>query len=228
MWENRNLVNLLPATALGRTSSRFLQGSNFWLFALVIFMGLAAMIMPLAIKREAVVQMLPWVEKGKKAAETVDAVRRELEVRVDQHNYLLEKRQMMPAIIQILEELTRILPDDTWVTTLDIKGKELVIQGETASSVRLIGLFEQSTILKDASFRSPLTKGQSSGGERYQLAVQIRPALAPQQAASVAQTIASSQVIPAIPASGPADPASAATSKPLVSASAALSGVKNP
>ncbi len=210
MWDKGNLVNLLPA-ALGRSPSLLMHGANPWLAALAALMALAAMAMPLVIKREAVVQMLPWVEKGKKAAESVDAVRRELDTRVDRHNYLLEKRQMSPTVIQTLEELTRILPDDTWVTALDLKGKELVIQGETASSVRLIGLFEQSSIFKDASFRSPLTKGQASGAERYQLALQTRPVVVPQLSASAAQAAASA----AIPtASEPASAALSGGSKP--------------
>ena len=188
-----NLVNLLPA-GLGKAPSAWRHGANPWLAVLVALLALAAVAMPVVIKREAVVQLLPWVEKGKKAAETVDTVRRELVARVDKHNYLLEKRQSAPTVIQALEELTRVLPDDTWVQTLDIKGKELQIQGETASSVRLIGLFEQSSMFREASFRSPLTKGQSSGTERYQLALQIRPSA---RVAPVATPDASAAASPA-------------------------------
>ena len=168
------LVNLLPA-AQGKPPSLLKHGLNPWLAAMVMLLAIAAMAMPLIIKREAVVQMQPWLEKSKTAAEAVDALRRGLETRVEEHNYLLEKRQALPAVIVSLEELTRILPDDTWVQQLDIKGKELQIQGETASSVKLIGLFEQSGRFYDASFRSPLTKGQTAGAERYQLALQMRP-----------------------------------------------------
>ena len=168
------LVNLLPA-AQGKPPSLLRHGLNPWLAGLVMLLAIAAMAMPLIIKREAVLQMQPWLEKSKTAAEAVDALRRGLETRVEEHNYLLEKRQALPAVIVALEELTRILPDDTWVQQLDIKGKELQIQGETASSVKLIGLFEQSGRFYDASFRSPLTKGQTAGAERYQLALQMRP-----------------------------------------------------
>jgi general secretion pathway protein L len=174
MLATGNLVNLYP-TALLKTYSPWMRGPNPWLAALVGLLALTAMAMPLAIKREAVVQMLPWVEKGRKAAEAVDAVRRELETRVNQYNYLIEKRQMTPAVIQVVEELTRVLPDDTWVQMIEIKGKELQVHGETASSAKLIGLFEQSSVFREASFRSPLFKGQINGTERYQLAIQLRP-----------------------------------------------------
>lgn len=168
-----NPVNLLPSAQV-KPASLLTQGLNPWLATLVMLLATAAMAMPLVIKREAVIQMLPWVEKGKTAAEATDALRRELEAKVNEHNYLPGKRLALPPVIVALEELTRILPDDTWVQQLDIKSKELQIQGETASSVRLIGLFEQSAIFHDASFRSPLTKGQTAGAERYQLALQMR------------------------------------------------------
>ena len=168
------LVNLLPA-AQGKPPSIIKQGLNPWLAGLVMLLAIAAIAVPLSIKREAIVQMLPWLEKGKAAAETTEALRRDLEARVQEHNYLLEKRRALPPVIVALEELTRILPDDTWVQQIDIKGKELQIQGETASSVKLIGLFEQSGRFYDPSFRSPLTKGQTAGSERYQLAMQMRP-----------------------------------------------------
>jgi general secretion pathway protein L len=178
MLANTDLVNLLP-TEPDKTPSPLLRGATPWLLGSLVILALAAVVMPIAIQREAVVQMLPWVDKAKNAAATVDAMRRELEGRIVQHNYLIEKRQAMPAVVQMLEELTRVLPDDTWVQALDIKGKELLIQGETASSVRLIGLFEQSSLFQDASYRASLTKGQISGTERYQLALQIRPVATP-------------------------------------------------
>lgn len=186
------LLNLLPAT-LGVNPSVLRYGANPWLAGLAALLALAVLLVPPLIKREAVVQLLPWVEKGKMAAEAVSSVRRELEARVEQHNYLLEKRQASPAVIQVMDELTRILPDDTWIQVFDLKGKKLQIQGETASSSRLIGLFEKSSIFREASLSSASFKGQIPGTERYQLEIQLRStgkpdvALPPGQAASAAR-----------------------------------------
>ena len=217
------LVNMLPVEQ-GKTPSMMLQGFNPWLVGLVVVLALAAMTVPLLIKREAVVQLLPWLEKGKTAAETADTLRRDLEAKVDEHNYLLEKRQMLPPVIIALEELTRILPDDTWVQQLDIKGKELQIQGETASSVRLIGLFEQSGTFHDASFRSPLTKGQTSGSERYQLALQMRP-MATRPAGALAAVSPTAQPVP-VAMQAPASPAASAVT-PTVPSTAPSTAAQN-
>jgi len=175
--------NLLPVLP-GARPSMWRSGLLPWLLALVSILSIAALALPLFIQREAAIQLIPLVERSKKAAEAVDGVRRELEARIARHNYLLEKRMATPTTIQTLEELTRVLPDDTWVQTLDWKSKEIVIQGETASSVKLVGLFEQSSMFKDASFRSPLTKGQTPGVERFSLALQLRPPQPPASKAS--------------------------------------------
>lgn len=165
--------NLLPAQTSSMVST-WRVGLLPWLAVLAALLLLATLALPLIVQREAAIQLIPAVERAKKAAETVDALRRDIETQIVRHNYLLEKRMAMPTALQTLEELTRILPDDTWVQTFDWKGKEVLIQGETASSVKLIGLFEQSAMFKDASFRSPLTKGQVAGVEHFSLALQMR------------------------------------------------------
>lgn len=218
-----SLVNLLPAAA-GKKSFPFRQGANPWLAVLavvVVALALAAVALPPVIKREAVVQMLPWVEKAKAVAETVDGLRREMEARVEQHNYLLQKRHTTPTVIQSLEELTRILPDGTWVQSLEIRGKEIQMQGETNASVKLIGLFEQSSIFGDASFRSPLTKVNSSSNERYHLAIQMRPEAVAVPASGAASAPVAAQQPPNPPALSPSTPVPSA-SMPASSATPAL------
>jgi general secretion pathway protein L len=222
MLTDARLVNLLPYT-LVKKRSLLRQGANPWLATLVVVMAIAAMAVPLVIKREAVVQMLPWVEKAKTAAETVDGLRRDLEARVDQHNYLLQKRQTLPTAIESIEELSRILPDGTWVQSIDVKDKEIQVQGETNASVKLIGLFEQSSVFRDASFRSPLTKVNLSSNERFHLSLQMRPVAT--NTPAVAQPPASAPVpsasapVPSASTPAPAALPSSASSAPAQKAS---------
>lgn len=205
-------VNLL-ATGQEKILMPRLHGARIWLAGASLMLLLAALLMPVVIKREAVIQMNPWVEKGRKAAEATDVLRQQLSAKVEEYNYLLEKKKTLPPVIMALEELSRILPDDTWVQQVDIKGKELQIQGETASSSRLISLFEQSRYFRDASFRSPLTKGQSAGTERYHLALEIHPL--------------SAQAVPASPATAPAAQETASAAQPAAAATVQKSPTNN-
>lgn len=166
--------NLLPRARRPKPSS-FLNRRNGALLALVLVLAAAALLLPIIMKREAVLQLMPIVERVKQAAETTDGLHRKLDALVAQHNFLLEKKRNSPVLVVVFDELARTLPEDTWVQQLDLKGKELQIMGETGSSSKLIGLMEQSKILHDTNFRSPLTKGQKPNSERFHLVTEIKP-----------------------------------------------------
>lgn len=183
-----------------------------WLAALVVLLALAALALPIVIKREASIALLPWLDKARAAAEATDALRKEVEARIEERNFLPAKKLQRPPVVADIEELSRVLPDDTWVQQLDIKGNEVQIQGETGSSARLIGLFEQSALFTNASYKASLTKGSAPGTERYHLALDIRPPVAAASAASAALVPASAVVPPAAPAASQATAAASAAS----------------
>lgn len=199
-------INLLPQ-AQPPMASVWRRALWPWLAALVVLLALAALALPIVIKREASIALLPWLDKARAAAEATDALRKEVDARLEAYNFAPQKKMQRPAVLVSLEELTRVLPDDTWVTQVDIKGTEVQIQGETGSSSKLVGLFEQSRLFTNASFRSPLTKGASPGTERYFLALEIRP---PAAAAS-APASASAATAASAPAAGEPSPARAAS-----------------
>lgn len=181
-----------------------------WLAALVVLLALAALALPIVIKREASIALLPWLDKARAAAEATDALRKEVEARIEERNFLPAKKLQRPPVVADIEELSRVLPDDTWVQQLDIKGNEVQIQGETGSSARLIGLFEQSALFTNASYKASLTKGSAPGTERYHLALDIRPPVAAASTASAALAPASAVVPPAAPAASQASATAAA------------------
>jgi general secretion pathway protein L len=82
------------------------------------------------------------------------------------------KSQATPVSV-ILAELTRLLPDDTWIVELQIAGTEVQIQGSSASAPAIIALLEQSKYMKGATFRAPTTQDPTTGRERFQIATQL-------------------------------------------------------
>lgn len=141
--------------------------------AMVLFC--AALALPVWQKRETVLALHPLLDKAHQQAVVAEDLRRRFELLMAEYNYLLDKKRESPPVVAVLDDVTRVLPDDTWVQQFDLKGKEMLIQGETASSSKLAGLFEQAKTLHGASFRSPLTKGQGANSERFQLAAETRP-----------------------------------------------------
>ncbi|CAN5495098.1 hypothetical protein BH11PSE11_BH11PSE11_13040 [soil metagenome] len=167
-------MDLMPADRrVTKTSAQHMF--NLGLLAFVVVLAISAITIPLWQKRQVAIALIPMVALAKSQATSTDALRRDWDKRSADYNFVLEKKQTVPPLVVQLDELTRLLPDDTWVQQLDLKGKELQIQGETASSSKLIALVESSRILREANFRSPLTKGLAPNSERYHLVAEVKP-----------------------------------------------------
>lgn len=167
-------ANLLPLSQRHREPSQFSR-IDLAMAGVVTLLALSVSIFPVWQKRDLAIRLLPEVDRAHQQADAAEKLRVQFEGLQDEYEYILTKKREHPPVIAVLEDLTKILPDDTWVQQLDLKGKELQLQGETGASARLVGLFEQSRTLHGANYRAPLTKGQSGSGERFQIAVETKP-----------------------------------------------------
>ncbi len=76
-----------------------------------------------------------------------------------------------PSILQLLRELTLVIPASAWLTDTNFNGRELVIGGYAQSSLELIGLLEESPRFSNVEFRGTITKRNNK--ERFKISAQI-------------------------------------------------------
>jgi general secretion pathway protein L len=89
---------------------------------------------------------------------------------------VLERRKYeTPASVIVLEALSQILPDHTYVTELHLAGNKLQIVGITRDAPSLIPLIEQSQHFTRATFYAPTTRSSSDPGERFHIEARIEP-----------------------------------------------------
>jgi general secretion pathway protein L len=88
----------------------------------------------------------------------------------------LERRKLAtsPAVV-VLDALSQVLPDHTYVTEFHLAGNKLQIVGITRDAPSLISLIEQSSYFTRATFYAPTTNAPSDPGERYHIEMQIEP-----------------------------------------------------
>lgn len=95
---------------------------------------------------------------------------KELEHKVDMLNTL---RQRHVPVLNVLQELTRQIPEGAWLERLAITDKKGDMEGYADSASALIPLLAASPLLKDVAFLSPITKGKD-GKERFRIGFTVR------------------------------------------------------
>jgi len=92
----------------------------------------------------------------------------------------LRKREGAPMVL-VLEALSRLLPDDTYLTALTVEDGKVQITGLSQDAAALIPLLEQSGDFTAVTFTAPTTQAAGESGEHFEIAAEIRlrPELAP-------------------------------------------------
>ncbi len=79
-----------------------------------------------------------------------------------------------PSAAEILDSVTRLLPDSVWLTSLSLDGATLELNGEAKLAAALVPLIENSEGFSDASFSSAITRDGTRDAERFSIRARIQ------------------------------------------------------
>ena len=168
--DNANLqpVNLLPLER--RRARRFdVKSLNLALTAMLAVLLFTAITVPIVQKNRAIESLEAQVQAAAAEAREGAELRRELERMAAASQFLVEKKASDVMIVELVDEVSRILPDHTWITRLDLSGDQLQIQGQSSASASLIGIVESSPWFENARFSSPVVQITGTDNDRFHI-----------------------------------------------------------
>ncbi len=165
--------NLLP-DAWRATPRRWPLLLNGALAAAALVLLAAGVALPLFAKQQTLDALEPQVKEARDAALATRQLREETEQLRARLDFARNEKRDRVKLLDVLGELTSLLPDDTWLLQLEVRGDEVQLRGETPNAAQLVGLLEASERLRNARFRSPVVQIAAAGRERFHLSVDLQ------------------------------------------------------
>lgn len=164
--------NLLPDRFLP-VQSRLPRLLTIAASALLAGLAFCVCILPILMSDAQEEELRRELKTVTKVAKEVEGLRETAEKQAQQAVFLLKKKRQEPAMVDMLEELSKLIPDQTSLNGLQYRERRVVMQGQSPAASSLIEVLEASPYFKNTSFVSPVTKDVSSGQERFQIASEI-------------------------------------------------------
>jgi general secretion pathway protein L len=124
--------------------------------------------------REAVADALSQrVDLARQRASKIQAIKDERDALITQDQFLGQRKAQAPKPLLFIEELTRALPDHTWLFHLQQDGTRLRLSGYTSDASSLIGLVGALPMFTGPKFGSPVTHDPRRDKDRFNIVVEL-------------------------------------------------------
>ena len=164
--------NLLPHDR-SRKDGSLTRRLNAALALMVAGLLTASVAMPLLQQHTRLERLEALLVDARREAATTRRLQGEIEALSREAGFLPSMKRSRSLQVLVIEELTEVLPDHTFLTELRIKGSDVNIVGSSTSASTLVGLLEGSPLFQRPRFRSSITQDPRNGLERFNLSFEL-------------------------------------------------------
>jgi general secretion pathway protein L len=87
--------------------------------------------------------------------------------------YLVEQKRRRPQMVEILDEVTRRLPDEHWLISYSFRDGTVRLAGYSDDPSSVLRLLEQSGLFSEARFAAPVVMDPRIGKERFNMVATV-------------------------------------------------------
>lgn len=164
--------NLLPVERRARRVNQRLRINLILAVSVVALLGLV-MWQSLRLREGAVEQLTEAVSVVRDQAAVSAEMKRQLRDAIEGANFLAKRKTEQPPTVDVMLELTQLIPDDTWLERVSFVGPQVQIAGQSARADKLIAILQKSKYLTNPQFQGIIQPDAATGKERFTLAADL-------------------------------------------------------
>lgn len=167
-------VNLLPAARRSRTRDPWMRWNL--VLATVALAGVGACMWQLLDNRRAAAERFEQeIATQARAGRQASAQRQELATLIAGQAFLDNARAQRPAATEVIDELTRRIPDGTYLEKISLDDRQLMLIGLSGEAAGLIGRLQGAELWRSPALAGALQPDPSSGRDRFTLTASLAP-----------------------------------------------------
>lgn len=171
-------MNLLPPERRAQRKNLRLR-LNLALAAGVVALLGVVMAQSVSNREAALDKLRAEVDKAKREAQAVAELRRTLVDTVEGANFLSDRRAARPVVIELLRDVNRRLPDDTYLQRFSMTNGEVQIQGLSADASKLVPLLQQSQLIESPAVQGAIMPDANKKKEMFVISAKPKPRTPP-------------------------------------------------
>ena len=138
-------------------------------------LAVVALVLPVVLQERALRATNGAIDDLQPAIRQVDGLRRGITAEGAGREVLAEEMQRTGDLLQILATITRILPDDTYLTDFSLRDRHLTLGGRSAAAARLITSLSADPAIHDAAFAAPVTRLEGATTDVFSIRAEVAP-----------------------------------------------------
>lgn len=170
--KSHSQYNLLPKNLCQKANKKplfIMLGSILLTFTLII----ALMVIPLGRATEQLNELKQRSRKVEKIAREIEDSKKSIDYLFQATQVLIDKKKAAPSLVELMNTVTEVFGDDTWVSQWRYFNNTLQLTGQSGSASNLIASLEKTTNFSNTKFISPVTKDNRSGLERFKISTEV-------------------------------------------------------
>ena len=107
--------------------------------------------------------------------EQAEAIRQRIAAAEAGGDVLAAERARVGDALQAIAVVTRLLPDDTYLTDFALRQRQLTLSGQSAAAAKLIAALSAEAMIRNAAFVAPITRAGSSHADLFSIRAELVP-----------------------------------------------------
>jgi general secretion pathway protein L len=130
-------------------------------------MGILTLLMPSYMENERIAAIDREIVSRKEAVKKIESLRKEYNALDEEVRTVVGFKQGKPLAVNVLRELTTVLPKSVWLMRVRVSESGVDIEGFASSATDILPLIEASPYFSKVEFTSPTIRDSRMNADRF-------------------------------------------------------------